>query len=56
MILEQLREAQFALDNGLTTYDASYLQLARGLGVPLINFDRPLDEAARRFGADSRET
>jgi predicted nucleic acid-binding protein len=31
-----------ALNKGLTTYDASYLSLARTLGVPLITFDEQL--------------
>jgi len=33
---------QLALDTGLTTYDASYLYLARSLGVPLLTFDERL--------------
>jgi predicted nucleic acid-binding protein len=32
----------------LTTYDASYLWLARKLGAELLTFDRRLDNAAQR--------
>ncbi len=35
-----------ALDADLTTYDASYLWLARALSIPLVTFDRRLAEAA----------
>ena len=34
---------------GLTTYDASYLWLARDLGVELVTLDRQLAEAAEKF-------
>jgi predicted nucleic acid-binding protein len=34
-----------ALETGLTTYDASYLHLARALRVPLVTFDRKLAAA-----------
>ena len=34
-----------ALQTGLTTYDASYLYLARLLGAPLVTFDRTLHAA-----------
>lgn len=37
---------QFALDTGLTAYDAAYLSLARSLRAPLATFDRRLGEAA----------
>lgn len=33
---------KLALDTGLTTYDASYLYLARSLGIPLLTFDERL--------------
>lgn len=36
---------RLALDTGLTTYDASYLILARSLGVPLVTFDERLQRA-----------
>ena len=37
---------RLALDTGLSTYDASYLHLARHLRVPLVTFDRRLQRAA----------
>lgn len=37
-------------DNGLTTYDASYLELALRKGLLLATFDDRLAEAARKFG------
>lgn len=37
-----------ALEAGLTTYDATYLWLARDLGLPLLTFDSRLQRAARR--------
>ena len=33
---------RLALDTGLTTYDASYLHLARSLDIPLVTFDARL--------------
>jgi predicted nucleic acid-binding protein len=36
---------RLALETGLTTYDASYLMLARSLGVPLVTFDERLRQA-----------
>ncbi|MGP6190540.1 MAG: type II toxin-antitoxin system VapC family toxin [Vulcanimicrobiaceae bacterium] len=39
-----------ARENGLTTYDASYLRTALGLGLPLATLDRRLQSAARRTG------
>ena len=35
---------------GLTTYDASYLELAMRLGVPLATQDKELRQAAERLG------
>ncbi len=35
---------------GLTTYDASYLELAMRLGVPLATQDKELREAAEKLG------
>jgi predicted nucleic acid-binding protein len=40
-----------ALDVNLTTYDASYLHLARVLGASLATFDQRLAQAARNVGA-----
>ena len=37
---------RMALDTGLTTYDASYLYVARTLGFPLVTFDRRLRRAS----------
>ena len=36
---KQLGSKSATLETGLTTYDASYLYLARSLGVPLLTFD-----------------
>ncbi len=41
---------RLALDAHLTTYDASYLYLARALGAPLATFDQRLAQAARGVG------
>ena len=38
---------RLALETGLTTYDASYLYLARTLGVPLVTFDEQLRRATQ---------
>ena len=37
--VDHLEVLKLALETGLTTYDASYLYLARSLGVPLLTFD-----------------
>ena len=42
---------QLAMETNLTTYDASYLYLARVLDVSLITFDQQLARAARELGA-----
>jgi predicted nucleic acid-binding protein len=44
--VDQTAIVQLALDTGLSTYDASYLFLARKLRLPLITFDRKLAAAA----------
>ena len=41
---------RLALDAGLTTYDASYLFLARVFGVSLATFDQQLSRVARGTG------
>ena len=41
---------RLALETGLTTYDASYLYLARLLSLPLVTFDKTLSTAARDRG------
>ena len=38
---------RLALETGLATYDASYLYLARTLGVPLVTFDEQLRRATQ---------
>lgn len=40
---------RLALKAGLTAYDASYLQVARIMNLPLVTFDKELEEAARRL-------
>ena len=40
--INHLDVVSLALETGLTTYDASYLYLARNLGIPLVTFDRQL--------------
>ena len=40
--LDQVEVVRLALQTGLTTYDASYLYLARSLRVPLLTFDERL--------------
>jgi predicted nucleic acid-binding protein len=42
--------AQLAEDHGLTAYDATYLELALRLDVPLATSDKPLMTAAQRAG------
>ncbi len=40
--VDHMAVLHLALDANLTTYDASYLYLARALGVPLATFDQQL--------------
>lgn len=40
---------ELAIRTGLTAYDASYLWLARDLGIALVTLDRKLAEAAEKF-------
>lgn len=44
------RAVALARVHGLTAYDASYLELAQRLALPLATFDRKLAEAARAAG------
>lgn len=44
------RILDLAREEGLTAYDASYLELAMRLGVPLASKDRDLCDAAERVG------
>jgi predicted nucleic acid-binding protein len=39
-----------ARSEGLTTYDAAYLELAMRLGVPLATKDTALQQAAEKLG------
>ena len=41
------RVVELALQTGLSTYDASYLYLARSIGADLVTFDLRLEAAAR---------
>ncbi|MBI2885637.1 MAG: type II toxin-antitoxin system VapC family toxin [Chloroflexi bacterium] len=41
---------RLALETGLTTYDASYLYIARLLGAPLVTLDSSLQAAAQQRG------
>lgn len=41
-----------ARSEGLTTYDAAYLELALRLGMPLATLDKDLAAAARRRGVE----
>ena len=38
-----------AFETGLTIYDAAYLHAARGLGCPLVTFDKKLARYARQI-------
>lgn len=41
--VDHLAIVELALETDLTTYDASYLWLARALGLPLLTFDAQLE-------------
>lgn len=43
----------FARQEGLTTYDAAYLELAIRKAIPLATLDRALSRAARRQGVET---
>ena len=45
--VDHLAVLELALGTGLTTYDASYLYLARTLGLPLVTFEQQLQAAIR---------
>jgi len=45
--VDQMAVLRLALDTNLTTYDASYLYLARTLAAPLATFDQELMKASR---------
>ena len=42
-----LQVVELALQTGLSTYDASYLYVARSIGAGLVTFDQRLEAAAR---------
>lgn len=46
--VDHVAVVRLALDADLTTYDASYLYLARAMGLPLATFDQRLARAAQR--------
>lgn len=48
--VDHLAVLELDLETGLSTYDASYLYLARTLGLPLITFDQQLQAAIRGPG------
>ena len=48
--VDYVRVLQLALQNGLSTYDCSYLDVALTLGMPLATFDQKLAAAAGRYG------
>lgn len=51
-VIEVDQEAviRLALATGLTTYDATYLYLARSLNVPVVTFDHQLQAASQQQG------
>lgn len=49
--VDHMAVLRLALDGNLTTYDASYLYLARALGIPLATFDQQLLRAIQETGA-----
>lgn len=42
---ETIEVVRLALEFGLTTHDASYLHIARSLGIPIVTFDEQLKAA-----------
>ena len=44
--LETIAVVRLALEFGLTTYDASYMHIARSLGIPIVTFDAQLRSAS----------
>ena len=48
--VDKLGVLQLALETGLTVYDASYLYVARSMGIELVTFDRRLRAAAAANG------
>ena len=48
--VDYARVLQLAIQNGLSTYDSSYLEVAITLGMPLATFHQKLATAAGRYG------
>ena len=48
--VDHMAVLQLAIEANLTTHDASYLYLARALGLPLATFDQQLLRATRESG------
>lgn len=46
MAVDHVAVFKLAMKTGLTTYDASYLYLARSLGLPIVTFDERLRSAS----------
>ena len=49
---DHLQIIDLALKSGLSTYDASYLHLARALALPLVTHDRRMRVAAEALGLE----
>lgn len=47
--VDHLAVLELSLETGLTTYDATYLHLARVMRIPLVTFDDRLAGAWRKF-------
>jgi len=47
-VVDHLAVLKLALKEGLTTYDAAYLYLARTLKIPLVTFDEKLQRVTSR--------
>ncbi|MFN9126559.1 MAG: type II toxin-antitoxin system VapC family toxin [bacterium] len=45
---------ELALESGLTVYDASFIELAKLRGCPLVSLDREMRRAAQRVGVEVR--
>lgn len=46
--VDQIAVVELALQTGLTTYDASYLHVARTLDIPIVTFDEQLRSVSDR--------
>ena len=43
---------EYAMDFGLTVYDAAYLELARRRNIPLATLDKQLNQASKKAGVE----